>query len=96
MAAYSSEVRALFSLRPSARCFAPSAPSELRMRLRTRAKSACQRLLTVGKASTRGVLERLERLVLLEALGEVLGGLRIESILLEAANEGGIGASAAD
>ena len=64
-------------------------------RLRARAKSRCQGLLTVGKASTRGVLERLERLVLLEALGEVLGGLRVESVVAEAANRVKIGASAA-
>ena len=51
-------------------------------------------LLTVGKACTRSVLELLEGCVLLEALGEVLGGLCIQSVVAEAANTGGIGVSA--
>ena len=85
----------MFVLRPSDRCFAPSGPTSFLQRLRARAKSRCQGLLTVGKASTRGVLERLERLVLLEALREVLGGLRIESVRSEAANRVEIRVSAA-
>ena len=52
----------------------------------------CQRLLTVEKRACGGVLERGEGLVRLESLGEVLGSLRIESVLLEAATEASKGA----
>ena len=37
-----------------------------------------------------GVLELLEGCVLLEALREVLGGLRVQLVVAEAANTGGI------
>ena len=47
------------------------------------------------KASTRGVLELFEGLVLLEALSQVLGGLGVEFVTREAANKGRIGVSAA-
>ena len=51
--AYLSEARALFSFRPSARCLAISAPMRLPSKLRAKAQTACQRLLTlVQKAST--------------------------------------------
>ena len=51
-------------------------------------------MLTVGKHVIGGVLERLEGLVLLEALGQMLGGLRVQSVEAEAANKGNIGVSA--
>ena len=60
-----------------------------------RAHSECQRLLTVEKTACGGALELLEGLVLLETGGEMLGGLRIESILLETASEGAFRVSAA-
>ena len=47
--AYLSEVRALFSFRPSEMCFAPSASSWLNSKLPTGAENKRQRLLTVGK-----------------------------------------------
>ena len=53
-----------------------------------------QGVLTVGKHVIGGVLERLEGLVLLEALGQMLGGLRVQSVEAEAANKGNIGVSA--
>ena len=46
--AYMSEVRALFSFRPSTRCIAPSAPMLLSDKLRARARTVCQRLLTLS------------------------------------------------
>ena len=46
-------------------------------------QSRCQRLLTYGKWAGGGVLERLEGLVLLEALGEVLCAVWTELVLLE-------------
>ena len=42
-----------------------------------------------------GVLELLEGRVLLEALGEILGGLRVQSVVAEAVSTGRIGVSAA-
>ena len=51
----------------------------------------CQRLLTVETEAWGGVLERLERRIRLEALREVLGGLRVQFVVAEAANTGGIG-----
>ena len=50
----------------------------------------CQWLLTVGIEVRGGVLELLEGCVLLEALREVLGGLRVQLVIAEAANTGGI------
>ena len=55
-------------------------------------KSECQRLLTVEKRACGGALERGEGLVLLETGGEVLGGLRIESVHPETASEASKGA----
>ena len=51
----------------------------------------CQRLLTV-EIGCGGALERGEGLVLLETGGEVLGGLRIESVGPETASEASKGA----
>ena len=42
-----------------------------------------------------GVLELLEGRVLLEALGEILGALRVQSVVAEAVSTGRIGVSAA-
>ena len=72
-----------FVLRPSERCLAPSGPRSLARRLRVRAKSECQRLLTVGKRACGGALELLERRVRLEGLREVLGAVRTELVVLE-------------
>ena len=44
-------------------------------------------MLTVGKASMCGVLERGEGLVLLESASEVLGGFWVESVEAQTANE---------
>ena len=51
--------------------------------------------MTVEKRACGGALERGEGLVLLETGGEMLGGLRIESVLLETASEGAFRVSAA-
>ena len=51
--------------------------------------------MTVEKTACGGALELLEGLVLLETGGEMLGGLRIKSVLLETASEGGFRVSAA-
>ena len=74
---------------------APSALRPLSRRLQTRDASKCQRLLTVGIEAWGGVLERLERGIRLEALREVLGGLRVESVASETANESQIEVSEA-
>ena len=58
----------------------------------SRARSECQRLLTVDKRVCGGVLERGEDLVLLETGGKVLGGLRIEVVAAETATEASKGA----
>ena len=58
-------------------------------------KSVCQRLLTVGIEAWGGVLECLERGIRLEALREVLGGLRVETVASETANESRIEVSEA-
>ena len=96
--AYLSEVRALFSFRPSARCSAASASRRLFSRLPLRDASECQRLLTlstVGKEAQDGILEVFERRVDREHVGDVLSPLRAELIVVEAASEGRIGVSAA-
>ena len=74
-------------LSASERCLAPSGPRSLAASLRARAKSECQRLLTV-EIGCGGALERGEGLVLLETGGEVLGGLRIEIVTAETASGG--------
>ena len=51
--------------------------------------------MTVEKTACGGALELLEGLVLLETGGEVLGGLRIESVVPKTASEGGFRVSAA-
>ena len=51
--------------------------------------------MTVEKWACGGALERLEGRVRLESLGEVLGSLRIELVVLETASEGAIRVSAA-
>ena len=58
-------------------------------------KSECQRLLTVGKRACGGALERVERRVRLEGLGEVLGAVRTEAVVPEPASAGEIRVSAA-
>ena len=59
------------------------------------AADSCQIGQVCGGAGWGGVLERLEGLVLLEALREMLGSLCIESVVLETANEKGMGWSGA-
>ena len=58
-------------------------------------KSECQRLLTEEKRACGGALELLEGRVGLERLGEVLGALRTETVVLETASDGKIRVSAA-
>ena len=53
----------------------------------------CQRLLTAGIEGWGGVLKGGEGLVLPEALGQVLGGLRVELAAAEAANRAESGVS---
>ena len=103
------EVRVVFVLRRSAMICAPSTFSELQAKLRMRAKigvsAAADTFVSVtsmgGKwavrmrLSTRGVLECLEGLVLLEARSEVLGGLGVELVDAQTANKGEIAVSAA-
>ena len=48
-AAYSRDLRLLFSLRPSASAFAPSSPMLLLKRLQTSKQTKCQRVLTAGE-----------------------------------------------
>ena len=54
-----------------------------------------QRLLTVEFKACSGVLELFEGLVLFEALSKVLGGLCVEFVARQTANESRIGVSAA-
>ena len=93
-AAYSRVCRVELVLSASATCAAPSALRALCLKLQTGVERRRQRVLTVGKHVIGGVLERLEGLVLLEALGQMLGGLRVQSVEAEAANKGNIGVSA--
>ena len=51
------------------------------------AADSCQIGQVCGGPACGGVLERVEGLVLLEALREVLGTLRTELVVVEAANE---------
>ena len=86
-AAYLSKVRALFSFKPSDRCFAPSAPTLLFHRLRARAKNQTSAGAD-GRETVRGsVLERLEGGVGLQRLGDVLGALCTELVVTQTAIE---------
>ena len=87
LAAYSSVWSVEFALRPSERCLAAAALRALFLRLQTRVKMACQRLLTVGKAVCGSVLEALEGRIFLETLREMPGALCTECIRAQAANE---------
>ena len=75
-------------LSASARCCAPSAPSLFEWRLHTREGQTCQRLLTLWARVRGGVLERGERRVDPERLGEALRA-GSDVVVAEAANEGG-------
>ena len=55
----------------------------------------CQWLLTVGNRACGGALERLERRVRLESLGEVLGTFCTEVVAEKTASEGAFRVSAA-
>ena len=67
-----------------------------RMRAREYAiGSECQRLLTVGKWACGGAQELLEGRVRLEGIGEVLGALRTDFVVVETASEGAFRVSAA-
>ena len=55
----------------------------------------CQGLLTVGVGEWGGALQVLERGIRLEGLGEMLGALHTDGVVVEATNEGAIGVSAA-
>ena len=74
---------------------APSTSNSLPPKLRTRTESGCQRLLTVGNRACGGALERLERRVRLESLGEVLGTFCTEVVAEKTASEGAFRVSAA-
>ena len=84
-----SDVRASFLARPSARCFAPSGPKLLPQRLRTRAESRRQRLLTLVCRLRRAervcgsVLERFCRCVGADEAGNDGGGEDSESAVGE-------------
>ena len=69
-------------------CLAPSGPMLLPQRLRARAKSECQRLLTVEKRACGGALERGEGRVGLERLRDVLGALRTNAVVVQSASAG--------
>ena len=56
-------------------------------------RETCQRLLTAGIEGWGGVLKGGEGLVLPEALGQVLGALRVEFVEAEAANRAESGVS---
>ena len=72
-AAHLSEVRALFSLRPAARCSAALASSSLYAKLRMGAKSHCQRVLTLwaGVQAVGNARQARQRAVLLEGVGKL-------------------------
>ena len=57
------------------------------------AADSCQIGQVCGRRAGGGILERLEGHVLLQALGQVLGGLRVEVVAVETANEKGVGLS---
>ena len=85
MAAYSSVWGAEFVLSASPSAFAPSGPTRLPRRLRTRAESVCQRLLTLACRLRRAervcgsVLERFCRRVGADEAGNDGGGEDSES-----------------
>ena len=92
-AAYFSEVRALFSLRPSERCLAASASSRFSARLQMRVKSKRRGVLTVGFRVAGSVLEDFEARVCLERLAERPCTHWTDPIVLETANGGQISVS---
>ena len=59
------------------------------------AADGCQIGQVCGRRAGGGILKRLEGRVLLQALGQVLGGLRVEVVAAETANEKGVGLSMA-
>ena len=73
---------------------APEAANESRVGL-LMATDSCQIGQVCGRRAGGGILERLEGRVLLQALGQVLGGLRVEVVAAETANEKGVGLSMA-
>ena len=75
----------VFVLRRSETIFAPSTLNLLAPKLRTRAKSKCQRLLTVGLGQQGSVLQALEGRIDLECLCKVCCSLLSYVILLQAA-----------
>ena len=84
-----------FVLRASERCSAAFVSRLLPAKLRTSAKSGCQRLLTVEKRACGGALEIFERRVGLEGLSERLCALRTDAVIPETASDGEIRVSAA-
>ena len=87
--------RAVFILSASASASAPSLPTSLLWRLQTRVKQRCQRLLTVGKWVCGNVLKRFERCIDLERLCDVACTFIFQLIIVETANAGQNGVSAA-
>ena len=86
MAAYLTEVRVVFIFRRSAMICAPSDINWLPDKLRTSAKSVCQRLLTVEKRACGGALEIFERRVGLEGLSERLCALWTDAVIEKTVN----------
>ena len=78
--------RASFVLRASPSAFAPSGPTLLPRRLRARAKTLCQGVLTAGKRVYGGVLERLEGRVRREGLSKRLSAICAEVVVLQTAD----------
>ena len=94
-AAYSSEISVVLVLSISERCATPSVFTLLPLSLQPSAGQKCQRLLTLWAWARSGALERGERRVDLEHLGEALRALDSDAVAPEAANEGGAKVSAA-
>ena len=79
-----------------ANCFAPSPVMLLKPTLcGTDTGRKCQRLLTVGNRACGGALERLERRVRLESLGEVLGAVHTNVVVEETTSVSAFRVSAA-
>ena len=73
--------------RASEMCIAPSAPTLLSHKLPARDENRRQGLLTVGRTMYGGVPEGLEGGVGLQCLRDVLGALRTDVVVFQAAKE---------
>ena len=93
-AAYPTEVRVIFAFRRSAMIWAPSASSELPLKLRATSKWKCQGVLTTRKGAAESVHQLLKRRVRLESLAQRLCAFGTNVVTPEAASESQIGVSA--